>query len=382
MLSTCSTFLLVLVTVQFVVILHLLDDNNYKVNSNNDNNYKVNIRSNNNILEKTIDKSTTPLTLPASSLSSSSVSSSVSLSASSSLSSSSVSLSTSSSSSSTKKYEGVAITVILHSPTWFQRRYTMMVQNIVNNIPNNWTVQVFYTGEGQSEKGLEINRGLKRLIKKGIVHLTVIPEKIAKMKRKPKEIMTDLWIWKNMLADRVLVFGGNQVICSNSPYNLTSFEKWDYIGAPWDAFKRIGGDGGISLRNRSIMIKVLEYELAKTSDDKERDLAYKKWGQEDVFFVSRMLEMQSKGLIDPKIATREETLRFGAIGSAVNDDVLVASGTLGVLDHDAREKFLAICPELKLIFPSLHNPNCFGAAPNGEECAKNICALQPGPGGC
>mgnify|MGYP006449979597 CR=1 FL=1 len=34
-----------------------------------------------------------------------------------------------------KKYAGVAAVVLLHAPKWFQRRYTIMVQNIHNNIP-------------------------------------------------------------------------------------------------------------------------------------------------------------------------------------------------------------------------------------------------------
>ena len=366
-----------LVTVQFVIILHLLDTTNDVPSSSSSSSSSllsssspaIAVGAKNNIRYNSLTNSDTAIASTDKLMTKIEVSSAVSS-------------SSSAAAASNKRYDGVAATVILHSPTWFQRRYTMMVQNIVNNMPPNWAVQVFYTGEGQSMKGLVINRGLQRLIDKGAVHLTTIPEDIAKKKRKPKEIMTDLWLWENMLADKVLVFGGNQVICSNSPYNISYFDKWDYIGAPWDAFKRIGGDGGISLRNRNIMVKVIEFELAKIKDDKEKGLAYKGWGQDDSFFVSRMLEMKSKGLIDPKIATREETLRFGAIGSAVNDDVLVASGTLAVLNHDSREKFLAICPELKLIFPSLHNPNCFGASPNGEECAKSICALQPGPGGC
>ena len=39
-------------------------------------------------------------------------------------------------------YAGVAATMMLHSPKWFQRRYTVMVFNIINNLPPNWVVQV------------------------------------------------------------------------------------------------------------------------------------------------------------------------------------------------------------------------------------------------
>lgn len=63
---------------------------------------------------------------------------------------------------------------------------------------------------------------------------------------------------------------------------------------------------------------------------------------------------------------------------------MIISGTKADLSWDVREKLLHICPELKVIFPSLHEPNCFGASPNGKKCAETICALRnPVPGhGC
>ena len=291
-----------------------------------------------------------------------------------------------------KKLDGVAATLMLHTPLWFQRRYTMMVFNILNNLPPNWKVQIFYTGEGQSVKGIEVNRGLKRLIEnhKDVI-LTVIPPEILKFKKRQQLLLTDPWIWKNMLADKVLLFGGNQVICSNSPYNINTFSGWDYIGTPWDYRykgkytydKGIGGDGGISIRNRTLMLEVIQYELDKHDTLEEKNNAYTKWGQEDYFFVSRMLEMVDKGLIHPKIAARNDTLQFGAIGGVYNENNLVASGILPKLKDEERDKFLSLCPELKILYPSLHNPNCFGAHPQKEACALSICALRAEhKGGC
>ena len=42
------------------------------------------------------------------------------------------------------------------------------------------------------------------------------------------------------------------------------------------------------------------------------------------------------------------------------------------------------CPELKQLYPSLHDPSCFGASPNGDVCRTTICALQipKRKGGC
>ena len=106
---------------------------------------------------------------------------------------------------------GVAVTVFLHSPTWFQRRYTMMIYNILFNLPEGWVIQIFGTGQGQSAAGLLINRGLQRLVDKGVVRLTIIPPEVFNKRRKLVYLMTDPWLWSHMLADKVLIFGGNQV---------------------------------------------------------------------------------------------------------------------------------------------------------------------------
>ena len=58
--------------------------------------------------------------------------------------------------------------------------------------------------------------------------------------------MTDEWMWDAMLADKVFIFGGNGVICSNSPLNFTTLSnQYDYIGAPWGMFK-VEEEGGMA----------------------------------------------------------------------------------------------------------------------------------------
>jgi hypothetical protein len=95
--------------------------------------------------------------------------------------------------------------------------------------------------------------------------------------------------------------------------------------------------------------------------------------------------MQNLGLVDAKVAPRDETLKFSAIDDKLNFDVLTVSGTLGGVSFDERQKFHNYCPEIKMFYPTMHDPSCFGAEPDGEECAKTICALRPKKdrrGGC
>lgn len=313
-----------------------------------------------------------------------------------------------------KYIRGVAVTLMLHTPTWFQRRYTYMVQNAHNNIPEDWVIQIFYTGEGQSLHGLDINPWIRTLMVSGRVVLTVIPKHILKQKKRRVELMTEKWVWENMLADHVLIFGGSSVICSNSPWNITQFTKFDYIGAPWNSFHGAGGDGGVSTRNRNVMLAVLAYEAEKQETKglsvQEKTAAYKQWGQEDHFFVSRMLEIlkiqrKSKqnmtiALQYPTIAgermmevdfgkvllaSRNETRWFAGNSQEVSLQNFAMLGTLPAVSFQLREQVIAYCPEIKMHYPALHDPNCFGASPDGEKCALNICALKPRTerkGGC
>ena len=130
-------------------------------------------------------------------------------------------------------YEGVAAIVLLHAPKWFQRRYSITIMNALNNLPNDkWAVQVFYADSGQSKAGIELSKGLLRLAPqrdRQVVMAPIPPEVLAKYPKKYM-LMQSKWLWENMLADKVLVFGGNSVVCSNSPHSLADFSQFDWIG--------------------------------------------------------------------------------------------------------------------------------------------------------
>lgn len=302
-----------------------------------------------------------------------------------------------------KVCRGVAITFLLHSPKWFQRRYNVMTQNILVNIPSDWCVQIFHTGAGQSKNGIDINRGLQRMIQSKRITMTLIPGEVFNQKRRKIQLMTDPWVWENVLSERVLVFGGNQVICGNAvhPIEDVEYARFDYIGTSWHDRRGVGGDGGISLRSRTAMLAALQFRKddGTSHNGKER---------EDVFFVRTLQDMQKEGKMVafpgengervPRIANRGDTHKFGGVKyfldnfnstvKAKNTETIgpptVASGTLPSLPYDVRDAFLTVCPELKMIFPSLHEPACFGAHPNAEGCKKSICALReiPRKGGC
>jgi hypothetical protein len=268
-----------------------------------------------------------------------------------------------------QKIRGVAITTFLGAPKWFQNRYSMMVGQVLSILPTDWRVQIFYNPKKRMAMQAIAHPGIKRLIAAGKVHLTAIPDELCKLKQ--KEIMVHPWLWENVLADDVLTFGGTSVLCANSPLDISRFlGKFDYIGAPWGDHQGNGGSGAISLRNRTKVLQIINEKII--ADPKAAGK------REDVVLVQHMLA--DKG---SRVASVQDTHEFAmsSINKMVDDagEPLVgyqpmgASGILGHLPDPARQKYIDFCPEMKMFYPSLHSPHCFGAEPNTLECLKYLC---------
>lgn len=129
-------------------------------------------------------------------------------------------------------FAGVSATLLLNAPQWFQRRYAAMISNILMNTPRDWAVQIFYTPEGQSQIGLDINPGLVRLtqIYQDRIVLTPVPSELIQKFGTGRKLKywTDSWIWQNMVADRVFVFGGNGK-AKMSKYIIILYSTFDAI---------------------------------------------------------------------------------------------------------------------------------------------------------
>lgn len=91
-------------------------------------------------------------------------------------------------------------------------------------------------------------------------------------------LLVSAGFWEqHVRGDRVLVFQADSVPCSGAAHNLTEFYGYDYIGAAWpDA--AYGGNGGLSLRNRTALIQLLQ-QCARLVELKTRRPG---WTAEDV----------------------------------------------------------------------------------------------------
>jgi hypothetical protein len=232
------------------------------------------------------------------------------------------------------------------------------------------------------------------------VILTLLPTNLTKPGSKPKQVMESLWFWNSMAAEHVLLFSANGAMCGNglSSQGWPDLLELDYCGVPWSDLHGVGGDGSShSLRRRSAMQQI----YSKSSRPKGG-------GSESRYIVETMqywnLQFEGGAAVDEngadtatttkrdllgrrrsrpfRIATINQTVAFGGVHGLADDDhgllrlPMVVAGTQAHLSYADRDSLLKHCPELKIIFPSLHEPHCFGAHPQAEACKATICALQ------
>jgi len=141
--------------------------------------------------------------------------------------------------------------------------------------------------------------------------VTIIRHKQVTSMQDYNQLLTSLSFWESMPYDKVLIFQHDSGLLREG---IEEFLEWDYVGAPW-RFQQHGGNGGLSLRSKEAMIKVIKAHPW-------RGMLLD--GNEDLYFCNRMKEM---GL---NMAPREVCSKFS----------VETIFTLGSLGYHAMDKYL------------------------------------------
>jgi|GEM_PF-1685836 ADP-heptose:LPS heptosyltransferase len=130
-------------------------------------------------------------------------------------------------------------------------------------------------------------------VRKSGVKLIEIPEETTSSLQKVQSYRSSARLWQSLMDyDRVLIFERDTRLLRRG---VSEFLEWDYIGAPWRvgepwAKGHVVGNGGLSLRNPAVMLKICRrYQHDGINDD--------------LFFVSHMAEVG--GLIAPVEVARK-----------------------------------------------------------------------------
>ena len=158
----------------------------------------------------------------------------------------------------------------------FNSGFEFCVKNVLKHLGESWSLHVFHSAENDSfvKTSIASIEGVKYSVLSSIVEVNDYNQLL-----KTKEF------WNGIQGEKILIFQSDSLMLTT---NITSFTKFDYIGAPWhlqnerwELIQSLGlvdgvGNGGFSLRSRRAMIEISS-KFGPNSPVSE---------QEDVFFAS------------------------------------------------------------------------------------------------
>ncbi|KAF7907255.1 uncharacterized protein EAF01_004842 [Botrytis porri] len=191
-----------------------------------------------------------------------------------------------------------------------------------------WPILIYTSIEDVAR--FSTSAALSRYLKQGLIQIRNLPQTVLFTDLKARnKFMTDTWLWENLApAEHILLFDSDSMLCSNAATSVDDFFAYDLVGTP---VKDKGHRGGLSMRKRSSMLRVLENwdfaddmkriedekmrkeeiqkkkeeEEKKKEEQKKKDAAQKK--KDDA--QKKKLEEEKKKKMDQEIRKKLETER-------------------------------------------------------------------------
>ncbi|RKO91775.1 hypothetical protein BDK51DRAFT_8972, partial [Blyttiomyces helicus] len=190
--------------------------------------------------------------------------------------------------------------------------------HFAGTLAEDWGFHVFNSPENDAQ--LRSSIPLMRMIESGKLKITNIPSDVNFGGGElTSQFLTKPWIWEQLRPEQenvslfILFFQTDSMICSRSNRTPEDFFAYDWVGAPWPwPWSEAGGNGGLSLRKRSMMLKVIR-EFPRADDTLPEDVYYSftipqaggKVAEKEVgrhFSVEHMYESKPLGIHQIRVA--------------------------------------------------------------------------------
>ena len=155
-----------------------------------------------------------------------------------------------------------------------------VLNNFWNNLDDRWTFVILHGTDNEEFVKDIVNKSKHtdrtRSINMGVSNLTV---------SQYSELFYNPLLYNYILTEPFLVFQTDSIMIKENRHKVYDFMKYDYVGAPWPhnwnlLGKMSVGNGGLSLRKKSKMLKLLNLK----DTIKHPPSIYGKYMAEDRFF--------------------------------------------------------------------------------------------------
>ena len=194
-----------------------------------------------------------------------------------------------------------------------------------------------------------------RLIKAGLLQIVTLPENVKLFSAfTVSAFLTDPWLWEQLApADHVLLFQADSIICGNSEKTVDEFLEYDFIGAPVSMYYGVGFNGGLSLRNRNMMLSVISlWNFTAEGEYKQEhpdDESFEFHDVEDQWYYKKMVKMPPKADGSPAAHLPNPEVAASFVVEAIWSDHPLGYHQVERWQSDNLAKVNRWCPEWKLI---------------------------------
>ncbi|PVH89036.1 hypothetical protein DL98DRAFT_508872 [Cadophora sp. DSE1049] len=212
----------------------------------------------------------------------------------------------------------------------------------------------------------------QRAVNEGRISLRSLPSDIHfESHRAVSELLTIPWFWEQLApAGHVLLFQADSILCANSDKRVDDFLEYDFVGAPIEVpTQGINGhgeglNGGLSLRNRTMILDIVTKSSWKTEMDdgtiSQEGCVTKKpcLKFEDQWFYHKMKEIPGS-----RLPTKEVAATFAV--ETVWYDRPLGYHQVERWNADKMDRVATWCPEYKMATTELIVKHQNGASGGG-----------------
>lgn len=130
----------------------------------------------------------------------------------------------------------------------------------------SWPIVIYTSSENVGI--FASSAALGRYLRSGIVSIRILPSTVLFTNSDSvSAFLTKPWIWQNLApAKHILMFQSDSMLCANAARSVEDFFEYDFVGAPIAPNLGAGMNGGLSLRKRETILRILDewdWEKAK-----------------------------------------------------------------------------------------------------------------------
>ena len=221
-----------------------------------------------------------------------------------------------------------------------------LLAHMISVLPPQWVVKM--VGTNESFAPILSSRTLGYHIKSTKLQLVNLPNYYPMTSQETvSQTLTNITFYRDFMApaEWILMFQTDSIMCAASNQTVDDWvdKNYSWVGAPWfpDVY---GGNGGLSLRNVSAIVNLLERE--------ERPVGYRQW--EDMWLSEKLGDSAAIGADEVSFSVEsmyyETPLGYHLRGSGT---LLVAA----IWANGTRKRqILEYCPEVKIVLGNMQMP--------------------------